>query len=52
MAALLYTGSQVTHIGHDYCQAKGILINPISKLVHIEGTGGILLNMWASLRQN
>ena len=50
--ALLDTGSQVTHMTHDYCQAMGIPIHPITQLVHIEGTGGILLNMWASLRQN
>ena len=37
--ALLDTGSQVTHISHDYSQATGIPINPISQLVHIEETG-------------
>ena len=42
VTALLDTGSQVTHIIHDYCQAKGIPINPISQLVYIEGTGGIV----------
>ena len=40
VTALLDTRSQVTCIIHDYCQAKGIPINPISQLVHIEGTGG------------
>ena len=42
VTALLDTGSQVTHISHDYCQAMGIPIHPITQLVHIEGTGGIL----------
>ena len=40
MTALLDTGSQVTHISLDYCQAKGIPINPIDQLVNIEGAGG------------
>ena len=40
--ALLDTGSQVTHISLDYCQAMGIPINPIEKLVNIEGAGGML----------
>ena len=40
VTALLDTGSQVTHINHDYCQAMGIPINPISQLFHIEGMGG------------
>ena len=40
VTALLDTGSQVTHISHDYCQAMGIPIHPITQLVHIEGTGG------------
>ena len=40
MTALLDTGSQVTHVSHDYCVANGIDINPIAKLVNIEGTGG------------
>ena len=42
VAALLDTGSQVTHISHGYCQAMGIPIHPITKLVHIEGMEGIL----------
>ena len=41
VTALLDTGSQVTHISHDYCQAMGIPINPIEKLVNIEGAGGM-----------
>ena len=40
VTALLDTGSQVTHISLDYCQAMGILINPIEQLVNIEGAGG------------
>ena len=40
MTALLDTGSQVTHISLDYCQAMGIPINPIEQLVNIEGAGG------------
>ena len=40
VTALLNTGSQVTHISHDYCQSKVIPIHPISQLVHIEGMGG------------
>ena len=43
VTALLDTGSQVTHISHDYCQAMGIPIHHITQLVQIEGTGGILL---------
>ena len=42
VTALLDTGSQVTHISHDYYQAMGIPIHPITQLVHTEGTGGIL----------
>ena len=42
VTALLDTGSQVSHISQDYCQAMGIPIHPITQLVHIEGTGGIL----------
>ena len=38
--ALLDTGSQVTHISLDYCQAMGIPIHPINQLVKIEGAGG------------
>ena len=41
VTALLGTGSLVTHISQDYCQAMCIPIHPITQLVHIEGTGGI-----------
>ena len=37
---LLETGSQVTHISLDYCQAMGIPIHPINQLIKIEGAGG------------
>ena len=40
VTALLDTGSQVTHVSHDFCLANGIEINPLAKLVNIEGTGG------------
>ena len=40
VTALLDTGSQVTHVSHDYCVVNRIDINPIVKLVNIEGTGG------------
>ena len=40
VTALLDTGSQVTHISLDCCQAMGIPINPIDQLVNIEGAGG------------
>ena len=40
VTAMLDTGSQVTHISLDYCQAMGIPINPIDQLVNIEGAGG------------
>ena len=42
VTALLDTGSQVTHISLDYCQAMGIPIHPIYQLVKIEGSGGML----------
>ena len=42
VTALVDTGSQVTHISLEYCQAMGIPINPIDQLVHIEGAGGML----------
>ena len=42
VTALLDTGSQVTHISLDYCQAMGIPINPIEQLVNIKGSGGML----------
>ena len=42
VTALLDTGSQVTHISLDYCQAMGIPINPIEQLVNIKGAGGML----------
>ena len=41
VTSLLDTGSQVTHISLDYCQAMGISINPIEQLVNIEGAGGM-----------
>ena len=37
VTALLDTGSQVTQVSLDYCQAMGIPINPIEQLVNIEG---------------
>ena len=40
VTALLDTGSQVTHVSQDYYVANGIEINPLAKLVNIEGTGG------------
>ena len=40
VTALLDTGSQVTHISLDYCQAMGIPINPIEQLVNTEGAVG------------
>ena len=40
VTALLDTGSQVTHISLDYCQAMGIPIHHINQLVKIEGAGG------------
>ena len=40
VTALLDTGSQVTHVSLDYCQAMGIPIHPIEQLVNIEGAGG------------
>ena len=40
MTALLDTGSQVTHISQDCCQAMGIPIYTITQLAHMEGTGG------------
>ena len=40
VSALLDTGSQVTHVSHDFCLANGIQINSITQLVNIEGTGG------------
>ena len=45
VTALLDTGSQVTHVSHDYCVANGIDINPIAKLVNIEALVGIVLHM-------
>ena len=41
VTALLDTGSQVTHITLDYCQAMGIPIDPIDQLVNIEGARGM-----------
>ena len=40
VTALLDTGSQVTHVSHDFCLANEIEINPLAKLVNIDGTGG------------
>ena len=37
VTALLDTGSQVTHVSHDFCVANGIEINPLAMLVNIEG---------------
>ena len=42
VTALPDTGSLVTHISLEYCQAMGIPINPIDQLVNIEGAGGML----------
>ena len=46
VTALLDTGSQVTHISLDYCQAVGIPIHPINQLVKIEGAGGCYTICW------
>ena len=43
VTALLDTGSQVTHISEAYCQTNNIQINPLDKLVEMEGTGGDLI---------
>ena len=40
VTALLDTGSQVTHVSLDYCQAMGIPIHPIEQWANIEGAGG------------
>ena len=40
VTALLDTGSQVTHVSHDFCVARGIQIHPTTQLVNIEGTTG------------
>ena len=40
VTALLNTVSQVMHVIHDFCLANGIAINPLAKLLNIEGTGG------------
>ena len=39
VTALLDTGSQVMHVSHDFCLTNGIAINPLAKLVNIEGIG-------------
>ena len=52
VTALLDTGSQVSHISHDFCLAKWIKIHPITQLVNIEETGGTTLSMWGILRLN
>ena len=41
VTALLDTGSQMTHISLDYCQAMGIPIHPIDQLVNIGGAEGM-----------
>ena len=43
VTALLDTGSQVTHISEAFCHANNFQINPLDKLVEIEGTGGDLI---------
>ena len=43
VTALLDTGSQVTHISEAFCHANNFQINPLDKLVEIEGTGGHLI---------
>ena len=52
MTALLDTGSQVTHISLEYCQAMGIPINPIDQLVNIEGAGGIAIKYVGFIEAN
>ena len=46
VTALLDTGSQVTHVNLDYCQAMGIPIHHIEQLVNIEGAGGCHRICW------
>ena len=41
VTALMDTGSQVTHVSLDYCQAMGIPMHPTEQLVNIEGAGGM-----------
>ena len=41
VTALLDTGSQVTHVSLDYCQAMDIPIHPIDQLVKSEAAGGM-----------
>ena len=45
VTALLDTGSQVTHVSHEFCLANGIQIHLITQLVNIEGTGGMPSSM-------
>ena len=45
VTALLDTGSQITLISEAFCQANEIQINPLDKLVKIEGTGGTILDI-------
>ena len=45
VTALLDTGSQVTHVSHDFCLANGIQIHLITQLANTEGTGGMPLSM-------
>ena len=39
---LLDTGSQVTHVSHEFCLGNEIQINLITQLVNIEGVGGTI----------
>ena len=39
VTALLDTGSEVTYVSLDYCQAMGVPIHPIDQLVNTEGAG-------------
>ena len=52
VTALLDTGSQVTHISLEYCQAMGIPINPIDQFINIEGTGGDTINYVGFIEAN
>ena len=38
--SLLDTWSQATHVSYDFCNEKGISIQPISQMVHIEEARG------------
>ena len=41
MTTLLDTGSQMTRVSLDYCQAMGIPIHPIEQFINTEGAGGM-----------